>query len=207
MGLMQKMFGGAAKPAPPAGAKARNSGPAPDGTSVLPAGRMRREMLRLVLRQSLTRNGIPSTWIVAETLEVPARGESSGVHIRLVLQHWEPRLLPYTLAFEHDLEQRLLAVEPDAHSWFRGFSWQYAALGDPGSMPDPSTWAPAEPAPVPEQAPALPREAPAFVAEAPASSPAMKSKEELAALFAQQDRTRSKADEQVDFAPTQPVSW
>jgi hypothetical protein len=203
MGLMQKLFGGAeAQPLPPPSPpkRARTSPPSAetDGAPVLPAAGMRRELLRLALRQSLMGNGIPSSWIVAETLEVGSRGSGTpGIHIRLVLQHWEPRLLPYTLAFQHDLEQRLLAVEPQAGAWLRGFSWQYAgATGEPGPMPDPASWGDD----------AQPEGAPVAM-EPPQPGPPRKSKEELALLFAQQDRGRPRQDERPDFAPTQPVTW
>lgn len=199
MGLMQKLFGGAeAQPLPSARSRASAPQGGSEGRAVSPIS-MRRELLRLALRQSLLKNGIPSSWIVAEALEVSPRGGGTpGVHIRLVMQHWEPRLLPYTLSFQQDLEQRLLAVEPEVRSWLRGFSWQYAKVeGEPGPMPDPATWA--DGTPQPESAP--------VAMEPPQPGPPRKTKEDLARLFAQQDRIRARDEAPPDFAPTQPASW
>jgi hypothetical protein len=200
MGLIQKLFGGGAAPAsqPPQSRTDAPSRPGADGASVPPAAAMRRELLRLALRQTLTRNGIPTSWVAVQMLDVGSREGAPGVHIRLVLQHWEPRLLPYTLSFQHDMEQRLLAVEPQAESWLRGFSWQYeAGPGDPVPMPDPATWTASAP----------PADVPPVALEQPQAGPPRKSKEELAQLFAQQDRSRSRQDDDADFAPTQPVTW
>src|SRR5690349_16834285 len=162
MGLMHTLFGGgAAAPAslpPPSRFQAPKGSGSDGGPSVPPAGAMRRELLRLALRQSLTKNGIPTSWIVSQAVDVPGRDGPSGVHVRLLLQHWGPRLLPYTLSFQHDMEQRLLAVEPQAHDWLRGFSWQYAdGGGELLPMPDPAIWAEApaatEAAPLPLERP------------------------------------------------------
>ena len=164
---------------------------------------MRRELLRLALRHSLTRNGIPSTWIAFQPFDVASPDGSMGVHVRLILQHWEPRFLPYTLSFQHDMEQRLLAVEPHAHDWLRGISWQYApGAGDLLAMPDPATWA-AMVAP----AQAASEQAAPVQLEQPRPGPVRKSKQELALLFAKQDRGGSKNGHDADFAPTQPVKW
>lgn len=202
MGLMQKLFGGAAGATAPKPRHSRGHAPSrtgAEGSSVPPAAAMRRELLRLALRQSLTRNGVPTSWIAVQPLEVADRDGTPGVHIRLLLQHWEPRLLPYLLSFQQDMQQRLLAVEPSAEGWLRGFSWQYAAgPGLPMPMPDPATWAAA----------AASVQAPPVQLEPPPPGPLRKSKEELASLFAGQDRSRpAHHDHDVDFAPTQPITW
>jgi hypothetical protein len=200
MGLMQKLFGGraaASVPEPPPSRSHASSRLGPDSSSLPPSTALRRELLRLALRQSLTRHGIPTSWIVVQPVDVRDRDGTPGVHIRLLLQHWEPRLLPYTLSFQHEMQQRVLAVEPHAAGWLRGFSWLYAAgPAAPIPMPDPATWA----------VNSAPKEPPPVQLEPPSSGPPRKSKEELARLFAQQDRSKSRHDD-VDFAPTQPVTW
>jgi hypothetical protein len=117
----------------------------------------RRELLRVILRDTLSENGIPAGWIGAEMLRSSGQGREPGVHLRLLIRHWEPRLLPYTVALQNSLQDRLLAFDPMASSWFAGISWQFALEGEPvcPGMPAPSTWAVAPPVQA-TPAPALP---------------------------------------------------
>ena len=140
---------------------------------------MRRELLRLALRQSLTRNGIPVHWIGVEAVELPIPG--APLHVRLVVQHWDERLLRHAIAFQDDLEQRLLAVDPLVRTWLRGFSWQYEwPDGVPRpTLPDPSTWA-----------------------DAAGAAPPVRPREALDRLLATHD---DGAGPEPDFQPTHPL--
>src|SRR6478672_1390512 len=140
MGFLSKLFG----PADSAPVKQKKAAPraavARAPASSIPPANLRRELLRLALRQSLSRNGIPVHWIGAEAIELP--GPGNPLHVRLLVQHWDDRLPILFLAFQEDFEQRLLAVEPLAHTWLRGFSWQFQlvdATSHPG-LPDPAAW-------------------------------------------------------------------
>jgi len=223
MGILSKLFGrpgsGTTQPrnATPRAAVARPP------TSSIPPANLRRELLRLALRQSLSRNGIPVHWIGAEAIELP--GPGNPLHVRLLVQHWDERLPNLFLAFQEDFEQRLLAVEPLAHTWLRGFSWQFQ-LVDASShprLPDPAVWADwreSSPAPLSSRpaplaawpmplssrpmplttrpAPLMPQE-PAVPA---ISASDRKIKEELERLFAQQDADRAYDRRRPDFEPT-----
>src|SRR5687767_15044801 len=63
---------------------------------------VRKDLLKVVLRETLTRNGIPASWIGADLLRSnsPKRGGESGVHVRLLIRHWDPRLMMCGVAFE-----------------------------------------------------------------------------------------------------------
>ena len=208
MGILSKLFGksdsasaGPQKPAPRAPAM---RAPA----SSIPPANLRRELLRLALRQSLSRNGIPVHWIGAEAVELP--GPGNPLHVRLLVQHWDERLPRLFLAFQEDFEQRLLAVEPLARTWLRGFSWQFQ-LVDPTPhprLPSPGTWL-EEPESAPVTAPVPIAVSPANAAAAAASAAASdrKIKEELERLFAQQDAARAMAPRQPDFEPTRQGDW
>lgn len=225
MGMFSKLF----RRADSAATKQRTAvAKAPVGrppTSSIPPANLRRELLRLALRQSLSRNGIPVHWIGAEAIELP--GPGNPLHVRLLVQHWDERLPVLFLAFQEDFEQRLLAVEPLAHTWLRGFSWQFQlvdATSHP-SLPDATTWgdwrdsAPAplsRPSPLaaawpmPLSSPPMPlttRPAPLGAAlpaapSANASATDRKIKEELERLFAQQDADRAIDRRRPDFEPT-----
>jgi hypothetical protein len=116
---------------------------APASTLGGSAGGSRREMLRVALRDTLNRHGIPATWITAEALSSTARnGEQRGIHWRLVVRHWDPRLLNHGIALQHSLIKRVTAFDPMASGWLTGISWQFAlpdeAVCPP--MPHPGTW-------------------------------------------------------------------
>jgi hypothetical protein len=102
----------------------------------------RRELLRVVLRNTLNRHGIPSTWIGAEMLLATSRNREPGIHWRLVIRHWDPRLLTHAVALQNALIVRVLAFDPLAAQWLMGISWQFSlpdeSLCPP--MPHPGTW-------------------------------------------------------------------
>jgi hypothetical protein len=118
------------------------------GMSHLPAGEaahqyvIRRDLLRVVLRDVLSRNGIPSAWIGLQMLTAKSSGKPKGVHVRLVVQHWEPRILAYAPGLEHSFIERLMALDPLADTWMVGLSWQLALPADfvPEALPRPGSW-------------------------------------------------------------------
>ena len=102
----------------------------------------RRELLRVVLRNTLNRHGIPTSWIGAEMLLATSRGREPGIHWRLVIKHWDPRLLHCTVALQNALIVRVLAFDPLASNWLMGISWQFS-LADESvcpPMPHPGGW-------------------------------------------------------------------
>jgi len=102
----------------------------------------RRELLRVVLRNTLNRHGIPTTWIGAEMLLATSRNREPGIHWRLMIRHWDPRLLTHAVALQNALIVRVLAFDPLAAQWLMGISWQFSlpdeSLCPP--MPHPGTW-------------------------------------------------------------------
>ena len=102
----------------------------------------RRELLRLVLRDTLNRAGIPTAWIDADLLGATSRGRKPGIHVRLLLKHWDPRLIVHGIAFEHAFKKRVLTLDPAADQWLLGISWQFS-LDDESAcppMPHPGIW-------------------------------------------------------------------
>lgn len=206
MGFFSKLFGGAgSRSSRPRKAAPRAPATRPPLSSIPPAN-MRRELLRLALRQSLSRNGIPVHWIGAEAVEVP--GPGNPIHVRLLVQHWDDRLPRLFLAFQEDFEQRLLAVEPLARTWLRGFSWQFQLVDATPHprLPEPGSWLEARD-PVSAPAPLRVSAANAAAAAASAAAADRKIKEELERLFAQQDADRAVLPQQPDFEPTREGNW
>ncbi len=102
----------------------------------------RKELLRVVLRDTLTRHGIPAAWIHAEVLSTSSRTGTHGLHWRLQFKHWDPRLMVHGVALQNSLIKRLMTFDPLASNWLTGLSWQYALTDESAcpAMPSPRTW-------------------------------------------------------------------
>lgn len=110
---------------------------------------MRRELLRVTLRDTLRRQGIPLAWIGADLLTATSRNGQTGIHWRLTIRHWDPRLLIHVVALQNRLISRLQVVDPMAETWLMGVSWQ-VTLEDESecpALPHPGSWT-ASPAPL-----------------------------------------------------------
>lgn len=102
----------------------------------------RRELLRIVLRDTLNRQGIPAAWLSADAVVSTSRSGVQGIHWRLVVRHWNPRLLTHAPALQQQLIKRVMTFDPLAANWLTGISWQFA-LPDESvcpSMPHPGIW-------------------------------------------------------------------
>jgi hypothetical protein len=191
MSLMSRLFGTprpAASAAPPPNSR-------PSQVPVTSLSATRKELLRVVLRDTLIKHGIPADWLGAEMLATSGGGREPGMHLRLLVRHWDPRLLTYSVAFQNSFRQRMAVFDPTALNWFSGISWQLS-LGDESAcprMPDPALWTTA------------PQDKPADPAPAP-SAPANDARAELERLFAQADADRaSTAAPTAAFAKTEPA--
>ena len=103
----------------------------------------RRELLRRALRDTLNLHSIPVAWIGAETLIASSRGVAhKGIHWRLLIKHWDPELLSYSVPFQQSLISRLMSLDATADSWLMGISWQFALPDESVCPPMPRlTWA------------------------------------------------------------------
>ena len=102
----------------------------------------RKDLLRLVLRDTLQRNGIPTGWIGAEVLRATSRNREPGVHVRFLIREWDTRLLEHGVAIEDNFRKRLLAMDPDSPQWLMGISWQFALADNSQcpALPHPGWW-------------------------------------------------------------------
>ena len=151
----------------------------------------RSELLKIALRDTLHRNGIPVQWIQAECHSATTATRQRGIHLRLVLRQWEPRLLPYAVAVQRSVRQRIMRLDPLAATWLTGISWRLEPQDDTPcpALPAPDFWR--------QQAAVL--------------QPAAPADDRRHALKAAMDAgdagyVRPGAAERVDFAPTRPMA-
>lgn len=130
MGFLSRLFGSRPEPSPPS---------RPPSTMSQPSSRnaTRRELVRVALRDTLTRHGIPGEWIGLDALSAVTRGREPGLHLRLVLRHWEPQLLACAVAIQKSVAQRVLLLDPLAGNWMTGISWQFAPADESACAPLP----------------------------------------------------------------------
>jgi hypothetical protein len=129
-------------PAPVSAPLSQVGAPSQQPSSGSSQSRTRRELLRVVLRDTANRHGIPGAWLDGEVLVSTSRTGERGIHWRLVVKHWDPRLLVHALAFQQALIKRLTTFDPLASGWLTGISWQFAAPQDAPApaMPHPGSW-------------------------------------------------------------------
>jgi hypothetical protein len=121
----------------------------------------RRELLRVVLRDTLHRHGIPTAWVAAEMLATASRTGERGMHWRIHIKHWDTRLLNSAVALQNALMRRLVTFDPLAPKWLTGISWQFSIEDESQCppLPHPTSWTTPERHPpaagrAPAQAPA-----------------------------------------------------
>jgi hypothetical protein len=151
---MTRLFG--AKPAArksPSGAS-RPSADNPATVEDDSESSMRRQLIHVLLRDSLRRHGLSPDWIDCQILVVSSRSRGAGMYVRLVVRHWDERLMRYLLAFQKSIQTDIARFEPRAAEWLHGISWQLEPENECpyGEMPDKSFWLAPAPAPVPAPA-------------------------------------------------------
>ena len=195
MGLIQRLFGGSKQPplATPSQLPL-----AADTTTVEVDSRAstRRELVRMLTRDSLRFSGIPEGWIELQVLLELGRGGQTFIHLRLLVRHWDEGLLRYVVAFQRRLRAEIERFEPSAREWLLTITWQYEVDDECPFlfMPDPASWAGANSA-----------NAPSAQGTASASSAASREEAEmqsdLARLFAVRDANLAgKSGEAVSLA-------
>lgn len=114
------------------------SDPALDFTAQLPT---RRELLRVRTRNTLRLSGIPENWVESQVLLEPEGGRTF-LHLRLVVRHWDERLLRYALAFQTQLMREIERIDPQAREWLLSIVWQFPhdLICPHPELPQPSAW-------------------------------------------------------------------
>ena len=139
MGLLKKIFGN------DAAASGLPSSQFQDGdatTEQVTRNGPRRELVQVVLRDTMRRHGVPSDWIDCRILSVVSRSKSSGMHVHFVVRAGHDRLLTYVPAFQRSFMAEVEKFEPRYAEWLLSLSWQFEDLTDASgpAIPEPGVW-------------------------------------------------------------------
>lgn len=209
MGLIGRIFGNGKDRAAPGSTSTQFHESEPDsGDTQVSRNGPRRELVQVVLRDTMRKHGVPSDWIECRILSAVTRSGRSGLHVNFVVRQAHDRLLSYVFAFQDSFERELARFEPRARDWLLSLGWEFDGF-KAAEMPDPRAWAHSGPAPLAAAAGAPGSPLPPLEMEAPKTDEDVE--RDLKALFAIRDaamadtaRRFRPTGEQVDFQPTQP---
>jgi hypothetical protein len=141
MGLIRKMFG--RDDARPSGGSSQfaesHSQTSLEQTKSRNAPR--RDLVKVVLRDTMRKHGIPSDWIDCRSLSVLTHQHKSGMHVQFLVRKADHQLLPYVHAFQESFWEGVLRMDPTAHDWLFSVGWEfYEKSIQDFSMPDPTSW-------------------------------------------------------------------
>lgn len=101
-----------------------------------------RELVRVVMRDTLRMHGIPLDWIGCDMLNLSHRAGDNSLLIQLVIRHWHEGLLRFAPAFQQQLMQGLQRFDPAADHSRHEVVWRFSPdCGCPHTtMPNPEYW-------------------------------------------------------------------
>lgn len=183
----------------------------------------RRELVQVILRDTMRKHGIPSDWIECRILSTVSRSGRTGLHVNFVVRQAHDQLLGYVFAFQESFQTELGRFDPRARDWLVSLGWEFQGHKQAALMPEPGRWASASGrAPLAQAGSLAPLIDPAgksrafaptddqMAAELPKSDDEIQ--RDLEALFAIRDAALADAarkpqpadDDRPDFQPTQP---
>lgn len=212
MGLIDRIFGSGKE----TGARTRDTAPQPSTQfyesepdsedSQAQRNAPRRELVQVVLRDTMRKHGIPSDWIDCRIMSTVSRSGRRGLHVNFVVRQAHDQLLPYVFAFQDSFERELTRYEPRCRDWLLSQGWEFNDVKG-AAMPDSDRWAQGSWSTSTPTSTATASSA--RVGDAPKGDDDVQS--DLKALFAIRDAALAQAgakpaDEVVhrDFEPTQP---
>jgi hypothetical protein len=169
---------------------------------------MRRQLILVLLRDVIRRHGIPPQLIELQMLVVNSASRGAGLYVRLVLKHWDARLLNHAQAFQNELLADIARFEPKAGEWLHGISWQLEMTDSCPytTLPDRAFWQQPAKRDTPP-AMALPVNDPGKATLPVKSTPESEAMEDLTQLFFIRDREINRAaanNGPLEYEKTQP---
>ena len=173
----------------------------------------RKQLIQILLRDLLVKTGIPAAWIRCEMLMVSSRSKGQGMIVRLIVSHWDDRLMQHLYAVQKRFLADIAKFEPDCSRWLHGLSWEFEV----GSsclcteLPAKEFWTDSAAASnKPAAAGAKPSSGPVIQSHGSAESTGSQQMDDVEKLFAIRDRELGRQAGQgmtpVGYEKTQPAS-
>ena len=103
---------------------------------------MQRDLIRVVLKDTLTLHGIPLGWLGCDVFNIVRPNAADELHIQLMVLRWSEKLLRFAPALQQQLLLGLDRFDPSADHSMYVVSWSFSA--NCGNlfiqMPDPKYW-------------------------------------------------------------------
>jgi hypothetical protein len=133
MGLLKKLLGGKARSGGSASVPASSHFHESETTAQKPdsANAPRRELIQVVMRDTMRKHAIPSDWIDCRILSVVTRQHKAGMHVQFIVRQGEERLLEYVHPFQDTFWKELEKFEARPREWLFSLAWQFD--GDHGA--------------------------------------------------------------------------
>lgn len=113
---MGKIIGGDIKPAGDTPPKSRSSA--------------RRDLVKLALRNTMGKYGIPSDWMDCRTLSVASPDKKPGMHVLLTVHKADQHVLKYVQAFQENFRREVEGIDLQARQWLFSVSWEFYAKAE-----------------------------------------------------------------------------
>jgi hypothetical protein len=126
MSLLKQLFRSrspAGQPEAPESAQFHDSEEASTGSGSRNAPR--RELVHMVLRDTMRKHGIPSDWMDCRVLSMVNHANVSGMHVQFILRGGDDRLMDYIHAFQDSFWIELDKYDRFARQWLLSLSWQF----------------------------------------------------------------------------------
>ena len=127
MGLIKKIFG--ADKGSSDSMQFRESKSAPMGQPsvgrTVSENAPRRDLVQVVLRETMRKHGIPTDWIDCRTLSVLTRQHKQGMHVQFIVRKGDEQLLLYVHAFQASFWHQIERFEPHVRDWLFSVAWQF----------------------------------------------------------------------------------
>jgi hypothetical protein len=129
MGLLKRLLGGG-----PAGSRSSRSAPQFHESETTtqhasPENAPRRELVQVVLRDTMRKHGVPSDWMDCRILSVTTQKQQTGMHVQFIVRQGDDRLLPFVHAFQNTFWQELEKFEANPRTWLLSVAWQFDGPG------------------------------------------------------------------------------
>jgi hypothetical protein len=130
MSLIGKIFGGDSKPSSGASSRFAEGHSQTVGAHTKSRSGARRDLVKLALRDTMRRFGVPSDWIDCRALSALTRDQQSGMHVHFLVRKADRQVLNYVHAFQETFWQEIESIDPQARQWLFSVGWEFYGRSD-----------------------------------------------------------------------------